>query len=173
MKHIQDALSRTLSHVMSWRIFWDMRIRGWFPILWSFVGVVSAIDTYLTFRFKDLMWQLESNPVGRYLIAVDGGSVNVFIRTKVAGTIVVLSVLAALHVYRRRWSFPITASIAAFQFALIVYVGLSTPVGEPPLELTLAVPVGSAPHSRTIWDDVSVFLPTSGWEPPCDPVRLQ
>ena len=146
-----------------------MRIRRWFPMLWSFVGVVSAIDTYLTFRFKDLMWQLESNPLGRYLIKVNDGSVNVFIRTKVAGTIVVLSVLATLHVYRRRWSFPITASIAAFQFALIVYVGLSTPV-TPPLEFTSAFPADTSP--RTFWDDVSAFLPTSGWEPPCDAVRL-
>jgi hypothetical protein len=145
-----------------------MRIRGWFPILWSFVGMVSAIDTYLTLRFKDLMWQLESNPLGRYLIEVNDGSVNVFIRTKVAGTIVVLSVLAALHVYRRRWSFPITASIAAFQFALIVYVGLSTPVAPP--EFTSAFPAKTS--SRTIWQDVSAFLPTSGWEPPCDAVRL-
>jgi hypothetical protein len=150
-----------------------MRKRGWFPILWSFVGVVSAFDTYLTFRFQDVLRQLESNPVGRYLIEIDGGNVNVFIRTKVAGTIVVLGVLAALHVYRRRWSFPITASIAAFQFALVVYIGLSTPVGQPSVELTLAFPVDDIPPPRTVWDDVFAFLPTSGWEPPSDAVRMQ
>jgi hypothetical protein len=150
-----------------------IRRQGWFPMMWLFVAAVSAIDTYFTFRFRHEIWDLERNPMGRYLLEVDNGDVNVFIRTKVAGTIVVLSVLAALHLYRRCWSFPITASITAFQFALVVYLGLSTPVGQTPQELTSTFYAEDAPPPRTIWDDVSAFLPTSGREPHSDAVRMQ
>jgi hypothetical protein len=147
--------------------------RGWFPALWLFIGLVSAIDTYLTIRFRDLMWQLEKNPMGRFLIALDDGNVTVFIRVKAAGTVVVMSVLAGLYVYRRHWSFPITSSIAAFQFALLIYVVLSSPLGRPPGLLNSAVAIDGTHCPRTVWDDISALLPTSGWEPPCDAVRSQ
>src|SRR6185437_2869852 len=138
--------------------------RGWFPALWLFIGAVSAMDCYLVFRFRDLMWELEENPIGQYLIGLDNGNVFVFILTKAAGTVVVMCVLAGLYVYRRRWSFPITGSIAAFQFTLIIYVALSTPVDPAPILSTLH---GARPVSpRTVLDDVSLFLPTSGWVAP-------
>jgi hypothetical protein len=146
--------------------------RGWFPALWLFIGAVSAMDCYLVFRFRDLMWELEENPIGRYLIELDNGNVTVFILTKAAGTVVVMCVLAGLYVYRRRWSFPITGSIAAFQLTLFIYVGLSIPI-DPAENLPTSHDAHFA-RPRTVLDDVSLFLPASGWEPPiCDPVRWQ
>ncbi len=146
--------------------------RGWFPALWLFIGAVSAMDCYLLFRFRDLMWELEENPIGRYLIELDSGNVTVFILTKAAGTVVVMCVLAGLYVYRRRWSFPITGSIAAFQLTLFIYVALSIPV-DPAHKLTTSHDTHSGPP-RTVLDDIPLFLPTNGWEPPVrDPVRLQ
>ena len=147
--------------------------RGWFPALWLFIGLVSAIDTFLILRFRGVIWQLERNPIGRYLIALDDGNVTVFIRAKAAGTVVVMSVLVGLYVYRRHWSLPITGSIAAFQFTLLMYVALSVPLGRPPRLSTPAIAIGGTHCTRTIWDDLSVFLPTYGWEPACDPVRSQ
>jgi hypothetical protein len=123
--------------------------RGWFPALWAFIGVVSAIDTYLIFRFRDLMWSLEKNFVGRYLIALDSGNVALFIRTKIVGTIVVLGTLACLYIYRRRWSVPVTAAVAAFQCGLFIYMVFTVPV------------IPGMTSKRTVWDDVAVFLPSS------------
>lgn len=118
------------------------------------------------------MWELEENPIGRYLIELDSGNVTVFILTKAAGTVVVMCVLAGLYVYRRRWSFPITGSIAAFQLTLFIYVALSIPV-DPAHKLTTSHDTHSGPP-RTVLDDIPLFLPTNGWEPPVrDPVRLQ
>jgi hypothetical protein len=146
--------------------------RGWFPALWLFIGAVSAMDCYLLFRFKDLMWELEENPIGKYLIELDHGNVTVFILTKAAGTVVVMCVLAGLYVYRRSWSFPITGSIAAFQLTLFIYVALSIPF-DPPQELSTSRGARFT-RPRTVLDDVSLFLPTSGWQPPVrDPIRLQ
>jgi len=133
--------------------------RGWFAALWLFIGAVSAIDTYLIFRFRDLMWRLEENPVGRYLIELDEGNVTVFILTKIAGTVVVMSVLAGLHVYRRRMSFPVTASVAAFQLRLLVYVALSAPVYQLPGASEGAVAAQSTPGNRAVWEDISAYLP--------------
>jgi hypothetical protein len=154
------------------RTFFMIR-RGWFPALWLFIGAVSAMDGYLIFRFRDLMWQLEENPIGKFLIELDNGNVTVFILTKAAGTVVVMCVLAGLYVYHRRWSIPITGSIAAFQLTLFLYVALSIPIGQTS-ELSTSRVAHSAPRPRTVFDDISDFLPTSGWEPPVrDPVRLQ
>jgi hypothetical protein len=101
---------------------------GWFPTFWSFIGIVSALDIYLIDRFRGVLAELEENPVGQFLIELDGGDVGVFIRAKAFGTVFVLSVLAGLYVYRRRWSFPVTASVAAFQFGLLAYLVLGKPL---------------------------------------------
>jgi hypothetical protein len=42
--------------------------RLWFPALWSFIGLVSAIDSYFVVRFRELLPDLEENPLGQYLI---------------------------------------------------------------------------------------------------------
>ena len=101
--------------------------RLWFPALWSFIGLVSALDSYLLVRFRELLPDLEENPVGQYLIGLQGGQVGVFLRTKLAGTVAVLSVLAALYVYRHRWAMPIVGSVAAFQMGLLLYMTFSVP----------------------------------------------
>jgi hypothetical protein len=53
--------------------------------------------------------------------------VGVFLRTKLAGTIAVLAVLAALYIYRHRWAMPIIGSVAAFQMGFLLYMTVSVP----------------------------------------------
>lgn len=106
--------------------------RTWFPLLWSFIGLVSMIDSYFAFRFRDLLRDLEENPAGRYLIELQNGQVSVFLRTKAAGTIAVLGILAAFYVYRHRWRVPIIGSVAAFQMGLLVYMTMSLPADSAP-----------------------------------------
>lgn len=137
---------------------------GSFLAFWTFIGTVSAIDTYLTARFQDLMWQLEQNRMGRFLIELGSGDVGIFIRTKIAGTVVVLAVLAGLHVYRRRWSQPVTFAIAAFQLGLLGYLTLSEPQDLPPSTEASQV-AGLLPTPRTVWDDVSICFSRESAEP--------
>jgi len=101
--------------------------RAWFPVLWSFIGLVSAVDSYFVVRFRDLLPELEENPVGRYLIELQNGRVDVLLRAKAAGTITVLGILAGLYIYRHRWTGLIAGSIASFQIALLLYMTMSLP----------------------------------------------
>ncbi|MBS0262028.1 MAG: hypothetical protein JSS02_08720 [Planctomycetes bacterium] len=133
--------------------------RVWFPVLWSFIAAVSAFDTFLTIRFEDLMSVVERNAVGRFLIDLDNGGIGLFVRTKIAGTVIVLIALVALHLYQRRWARPVTIALAAFQFGLLSYLALSEPALQKPATEVSAELAASLPAPRTVWDDIAWFLP--------------
>jgi hypothetical protein len=148
--------------------------QGWFPALWFFVGMVSAIDTRLIKRFSGVLSSLEENPVGRFLIELDNGNVAVFIRMKVAGTALVLSVLVGLYIYRRRWSFPITASIAAYQFGLLLYLVFARGTYTPAAEAAWNLASDPAACVEMLRDGIASVLPTSDGEPLSVPkIRLR
>ena len=95
---------------------------SWFPVLCAFILSVSLYDTFLIVEFQDMIGRTEKNPIGRWLIAVAAGEVGVFVRTKLAGTIIVLSVLTLLHRKRSPKTLPVTTSIAAYQLGLLTYL---------------------------------------------------
>jgi len=100
--------------------------------VWSFIGLVSAIDSYFVVRFRERLPDLEENPVGRYLLELQNGHIGILLRAKAAGTIAVLNVLAALYIYRHRWAALIAGSIACFQMALLLYMTMSLPACSSP-----------------------------------------
>lgn len=95
-----------------------------FPALWLFIGMVSSWDAYLTIKYREHICSLESNPVGRLLLRLDGGEPSLFIGAKFLGTILVLGLLVAFFRYNRRLGYLLTGSIAAFQFGLLCYLAL-------------------------------------------------
>jgi hypothetical protein len=133
--------------------------QGWFSACWSFIGMVSALDTYLINRFGDVLASLEENPVGLFLINLNGGNVSIFIRLKLAGTVLVMSVLAGLYVYHRRWSIPITASVAAFQFGLLFYLVLSSPPRPHQERFAANSPAAPAACFEALRDGLSAVWP--------------
>jgi hypothetical protein len=101
--------------------------KHWFAVLWTFIGVVSLFDGFLVARFSDVILEVEENPIGSYLLGLDEGSPEVFLRTKAAGTLFVLSALVGLYRYRRCWAFPVTGSLACFQCCLLLYLTSGAP----------------------------------------------
>lgn len=97
----------------------------WFPLLCLFILAVSLYDTFLIVEFQDLIGRTEKNPMGRWLIRIAGGEIGVFVRMKLAGTIVVLSVLVILQKMRSPRTLPVTTSVAAFQSGLLAYLTLA------------------------------------------------
>jgi len=93
-----------------------------FAAIWLLIGAISAYDGYLVVKFSDSIREYEQNPVCRYLIEYADGELSLFLRTKAAGTLVVLSVLAGLYRYRWRWALTTTGSVAIFQLGLLVYL---------------------------------------------------
>jgi hypothetical protein len=94
----------------------------WFPLVLAFIAVVSLYDTWLIARFEESITIMEQNPFGRWLLNVNDGRADVFIRVKLAGTIVVLSTLLMLRWYRSRVVVPVTTSIGSFQAGLLYYL---------------------------------------------------
>lgn len=94
----------------------------WFPAFIVIIAAVSLYDTYLIIRFAEFIYMMESNLMGRWLLEIAGGQVGVFVRVKLAGTLLVLSTLMFMWKWRAPMLFPITSSIAAYQSCLLIYL---------------------------------------------------
>jgi hypothetical protein len=101
--------------------------KHWFTLLWTFIGMVSLFDSLLVARMADVIAEVEQNPVGSYLLRLGDGDPALFLRTKAAGTVLVLSALVGLYRYRRCWALPVTGSLAGFQCWLLLYLTSGAP----------------------------------------------
>jgi hypothetical protein len=91
--------------------------------LWLLIGLVGALDTYLTVRFRDVMFAVEENPLGRLLIRLGGGDVSLFVGLKVAGTILALGVLGWIGAHTRKsFAFAVITPVALAQITLVWYL---------------------------------------------------
>lgn len=94
----------------------------WFHLAIAVIAAVSAYDTYLIYHFESEIVSMEENPIGCWLLEIGGGEIGIFVRTKMAGTVFVLTTLMAMWIYRSRIVFPVTTSIASYQVGLFVYL---------------------------------------------------
>ena len=94
----------------------------WFPILCSLIALVSLYDTLLIVIYHDQLPFLEENPLGILLLNVADGEVGVFVRVKLAGTVVVVTILTWMKRCQSRRTLPVTTSLAAYQTALFTYL---------------------------------------------------
>ena len=90
--------------------------------LWLFIIFVSVWDSFLTFVFRSDMKTSELNPIGRWLINLNGGDVVLLLVAKLAGTIVVTSLLAVFYERDPRKAFAITTPISCFQMWLLLFL---------------------------------------------------
>ena len=96
--------------------------RMWFTGMLLLIGSVSLYDTFLIVFFKETIMQLERNPMGLWLLQIANGEVGVFVRAKLAGTLIVLCVLVLLRRRESPTAMPVTTSIAACQTGLLGYL---------------------------------------------------
>src|SRR5580704_10024332 len=93
-----------------------------FTTVLIFDGGVSAYDGYLVVRTGEMIREFERNPFGRYLIDSNDGDPALFLRVKAAGTIVALTVLAALRKRSRRLAGPVAVGLVFFQSGLLIFL---------------------------------------------------
>jgi len=110
-----------------------LRTQTAFWAMWMIVGAVSCYDAYLIQRYQFSIQVLEENPIGRWLLEVGQGEVLLFVRAKLAGTLVVLTVLAWLYRHWRRIAHPTAIALATFQLGLLVY--LTTDITRVPEQI--------------------------------------
>lgn len=90
--------------------------------LWLFIGVVAAYDTYLSIKFQELLQAQELNPLGRWLISIDNGSVATFMGCKFIGTLLVLGTIQVLYTYKRHIGLTVASALAGIQGMLALYL---------------------------------------------------
>ncbi len=91
----------------------------------SFIGVVSIYDAYLVVKYKEVIADLEKNPICLFLIQLDPDSLICFLLGKATGTVLVLTILSALFCYKPRFAWPAVFAIAFFQFGLFCFLNFS------------------------------------------------
>jgi hypothetical protein len=89
------------------------------------IGLVAAYDVYLSIKYQDTLRFQELNPIGRLLMAFDGGGVAVFMGVKVFGTLIVISTVQMLYLYKRRMGLTVAGALAAIQLMVAAYLVLA------------------------------------------------
>jgi hypothetical protein len=118
---MKDSIALTNDGVILEFRRWNL----WFPAFIVIIAAVSIYDTYLIVRFREVICATESNPVGIWLLDIAGGQIGVFVRVKLAGTVVVLSTLILMWKWRAPILFPVTSSVASCQACLLFYLTAS------------------------------------------------
>ena len=95
----------------------------YFAVMWMAIGFIFAIDLYWAVKNQQTMLYNEENPIVRYLIGLDDGSVALFMGIKMAGTILALGFLIFLYHYRRLYAWLSMIFLTAAQFLLLYYLG--------------------------------------------------
>ncbi len=86
--------------------------------LWLFIGLVAAYDVYLSIKYQDTLRFQELNPIGIWLMEMDGGSVAAFMGAKLLGTVLALGTIQVLYWYKRAIGMTVAAALASCQALL-------------------------------------------------------
>jgi hypothetical protein len=94
----------------------------WFWPLWSFIALVSVLDSWLVVFNLSEMLLVEENWVCKSLIRADPHGLAFFLPVKAAGTAAVLLILRGIVVRLERHGMAITSGVALCQFTLLLYL---------------------------------------------------
>lgn len=86
------------------------------------IASVSVHDAALLVHNHDVIMEFERNPIGRWLIELNAGSVWLFVIVKLLTTTLVCAVLASLYEYSKRLGLLVAIPTAGFQAGLLVYL---------------------------------------------------
>ena len=87
----------------------------------ALITVVSMIDVYWSFKTQAILAETEQNPLGKWLIARDGGDISLFMTLKMAGTMGVILAIPAMYFFRRKWGIVAASALSLFQCGLLIY----------------------------------------------------
>lgn len=106
-----------------WRTQWSLwKEQLTFPLLWVFIGLVSAYDVFLVLRYAESIWYLEMNPIGRVLLNLSEGKPTLLIAGKFLGTNIALGLLILVRHFSKRYGELVISAVAGFQLILLAYL---------------------------------------------------
>ena len=92
------------------------------------IGIVSAYDIHQTVKYVEYLPQMELNPFGRWMMALDTGptcklqQTACFITAKFAGNFLCLALLEILASWKKHIATGVAIPVAAFQLGLLVFL---------------------------------------------------
>lgn len=89
------------------------------PLLWIFIACTCAIDVYFSIRLARTLPEMERNPIGRWLLHLDGGHAALLVSVKWLTNLLMLLILILSHRSNPRFCTVATYVIAGFQAALL------------------------------------------------------
>ena len=96
-----------------------------FIALFLWVLLVSMVDHYYTIKLDHSILLEERNPVGLYLINLDGGSVALFMTIKMISLWIIGLILYILYKRKRSYAWAGLLSLSLVQLLLVYYFFLS------------------------------------------------
>jgi len=92
-----------------------------FLLLWAFIALVSAYDTYVNIRHP-VTAHTELNPVAKCILENSNNDLALLIAVKMVGTSIVLGVLLAGYFYRSTHAYCVAVSLALVQFGVLMFL---------------------------------------------------
>jgi len=86
-------------------------------LLWFWIAIVGAYDTYRVVLDQNVFMQFEVNPIVRAIVNWSGGDISLFAGLKTLGTTVTLASLVRLRKFRHVWF--ILSSLAVVQLLVL------------------------------------------------------
>ncbi len=98
----------------------------WQPVAFGslcvLVAAISVHDALLVVVNHDVIGDVEQNPMGCWLLTLNGGEVGLFVVVKLATTALVCVLLIDLYECWRRGGLMVVAGVAGFQTVLLGYL---------------------------------------------------
>ncbi len=97
----------------------------WYVAVVVFIAAVSVYDAALVIRCANVIALTEQNPVGQFLIRINGDDPSLFVLLKLAGTTLTVFVLLKMFQEVRRLAVPVAAGVASVQMSLLLYLSFA------------------------------------------------
>tara|TARA_R110002072_G_scaffold302354_1_gene484865 strand:+ start:42970 stop:43311 length:342 start_codon:yes stop_codon:yes gene_type:complete len=101
------------------------RLNWCYNVVVGFIAAVSVYDAALVIQCADVISFTEQNPVGRYLIRINGDDPTLFLLLKLIGTALTVTVLLKLFQEFRHLAVPVVTGVASAQLSLLLYLSLA------------------------------------------------
>ena len=96
--------------------------RSIFFLAWFFVAFVEVYDVYWSIKLQDSLIENELNPIGSFLLSLDGGDVALFMAMKVSAIIMILGSLPVILSDKPRLAWILLGVIFVSRLALFVFL---------------------------------------------------
>lgn len=97
----------------------------WYNVVVGFIAAVSVYDAALVIWCANVIAFTEQNPVGQYLIQINGGDPTLFVLLKLAGTTLTVLALRRLFEQFRHLAVPVASGVASVQMTLLMYLSFA------------------------------------------------